>query len=142
MAGGELYSSQRSKADPSVVFKQQEEGNLGNIWIDSLVVWSKAMHHNSTKTAGPAFRMPAMPLGIGSRCCLQHRALHRQQRSRALPMTNASSDARAEFGETSRQPWFVGMLLLLPMVKIGEAATEVSPGRVCACVIAVMPMNV
>ena len=57
-------------------------------------------------------------------------------------MTYASSDARAEFGETSRQPWFVGMLLLLPMVKIGEAATEVSPGRICACVIAVMPMDV
>ena len=56
-------------------------------------------------------------------------------------MTYASSDARAEFGETSRQPWFVGMLLLLPMVKIGEAATEVSPGRI-ACVIAVMPMDV
>ena len=80
-----------------------------------------------------------MPLGMGSRCCLQHQALQRQQqlhRGRALPRTRASSDARAGFVESSRQPWFVGMLLLLPTVKIGEAATEVSPSRICAFVIA------
>ena len=77
--------------------------------------------------------MPAMPLGTGNRCCLQHRARHGQKqlhRIRALPKTQASSNARAEFVERSRQPWFVGMLLLLPTVKIGEAATEVSPGGI------------